>query len=88
MRTLYRKRATIKSEVVKAKIEMAQNFSNYFDFEEPLDRSPSHRILAMLRGENEGFLRLQIAPPPNLALQILEKIFVKKMKAAPHNMYY
>jgi len=86
LRTLYRKRATIKSEVVKAKIEMAQNFSNYFDFEEPLDRSPSHRILAMLRGENEGFLRLQIAPPPNLALQILEKIFVKNESSAAQHV--
>ena len=86
LRTLYRKRATIKSEVVKTKIEMAQNFSNYFDFEEPLDRSPSHRILAMLRGENEGFLRLQIAPPPNLALQILEKIFVKNESSAAQHV--
>lgn len=86
LRTLYRKRATIKSEVVKAKIEMAQNFSNYFDFEEPLYRSPSHRILAMLRGENEGFLRLQIAPPPNLALQILEKIFVKNESSAAQHV--
>ncbi len=86
LRTLYRKRATIKSEVVKAKIEMAQNFSNYFDFEEPLDRSPSHRILAMLRGENESFLRLQIAPPPNLALQILEKIFVKNESSAAQHV--
>ncbi len=86
LRTLYRKRATIKSEVVKAKIEMAQNFSNYFDFEEPLYRSPSHRILAMLRGENESFLRLQIAPPPNLALQILEKIFVKNESSAAQHV--
>ena len=86
LRTLYRKRATIKSEVVKTKIEMAQNFSNYFDFEEPLDRSPSHRILARLRGENEGFLRLQIEPPPNLALQILEKIFVKNESSAAQHV--
>ena len=77
LRILYQKKATIKSEVIKAKAEIAQNFSNYFDFEELLSRSPSHRVLAMLRGENEGFLKIHIAPPESQAIKTIEKVFLK-----------
>lgn len=85
LRILFQRKATIKSEVVKAKAEIAGNFSNYFNFEEPLDRSPSHRILAMFRGENEGFLKLKIAPPENPAFRALERVFVRnESDAAMH----
>ncbi len=85
LRILYQKKATIKSEVIKAKAEIAQNFSNYFDFEELLSRSPSHRVLAMLRGENEGFLKIHIAPPESQAIKTIEKVFLKnESDAAMH----
>jgi len=85
LRILYQKKATIKSEVIKAKAEIAQNFSNYFDFEELLGRSPSHRVLAMLRGENEGFLKIHIAPPESQAIKTIEKVFLKnESDAAMH----
>lgn len=85
LRILYQKKATIKSEVIKTKADVAQNFSNYFDFEELLSRSPSHRVLAMLRGENEGFLKIHIAPPENQAIKTLEKVFLKnESDAAMH----
>jgi protein Tex len=73
MRKLFHRKATIKSEVIKDKSDIAGNFSNYFDFEEHLMRSPSHRILAMFRGENEGMLRLKISPPQEEALEMAEK---------------
>lgn len=75
LRSLFQRKATIKSEVIKTKVEIAGKYANYFDLEESLERSPSHRLLAMFRGENEGFLRLKIAPPEQAAISILEKIF-------------
>jgi len=75
LRLLFQRKATIKSEVIKTKVEIAGKYANYFDLEESLERSPSHRLLAMFRGENEGFLRLKIAPPEQAAISILEKIF-------------
>ncbi|NCC73408.1 MAG: RNA-binding transcriptional accessory protein [Sphingobacteriia bacterium] len=75
LRLLFQRKATIKSEVIKTKVEIAGKYANYFDFEEYLERSPSHRLLAMFRGENEGFLKLKIAPSEQAAISILEKIF-------------
>ena len=58
LREIYRKTAIVESKLVKAKAneEEAQKFSNYFDHQEPLKKIASHRLLAILRGENEGFL--------------------------------
>ena len=82
LRNLFGHRAMIRSEVIKSKEEDAGKFRNYFDFEEPLKRSPSHRVLAMFRGENEGFLRVKISPAEADALEILERMFVKSDGAA------
>ena len=54
--------AQISSKVVKSKLEEAQNYRTYFDFSEPLKRCTSHRLLAIRRGESEGFLRVGISP--------------------------
>ncbi len=54
--------AQISSKVVKSKLEEAQNYRTYFDFSEPLKRCTSHRLLAIRRGESEGFLRVDISP--------------------------
>ena len=54
--------AQISSKVVKSKQEEAQNYRTYFDFSEPLKRCISHRLLAIRRGESEGFLRVDISP--------------------------
>ncbi len=77
LRQLFQREAVIRSEVIKSKAEDAGKFRNYFDFEELLRRAPSHRVLAMFRGENEGFLRVKIFPDENKALQTLERMFVK-----------
>lgn len=63
IRGVFRREATITSKVVKTKAEEddAQKYSDYFDFSEPLRRCSSHRLLAMRRGEKEGFLRINIS---------------------------
>jgi len=77
LRRLFQRQATIKSEVIKGKDEDAAKFRNYFDFEEAVKSSPSHRVLAILRGENEGFLRVKVAPPEEAALKILDRFYLK-----------
>ena len=69
--------AVIKSKVVKGKEEAGEKYRNYFDWEEPLKRCPSHRLLAMRRGENEGFLRISVAPNEADILDRLTRFFVK-----------
>lgn len=54
--------AIIRSKVVKGKEEEAAKYRDYFDWSEPLKRCTSHRLLAMMRGENEGYLRVSIGP--------------------------
>ena len=54
--------AVISSKVVKGKEEEGEKFKDYFDFSEPLKKCPGHRILAMRRGEQEGFLKLSVEP--------------------------
>jgi uncharacterized protein len=63
--------AIISSTIIKSKIneEKAQKFKDYFDWQEPLKRIPSHRLLAILRAENEGFIRLKIAIDSDKAIQ-------------------
>ncbi|MDX1286184.1 MAG: Tex-like N-terminal domain-containing protein, partial [Draconibacterium sp.] len=69
--------AEITSKVVKGKEEEAAKYRDYFDWNEPLKKCPSHRLLAMRRGENEGFLRVSISPDENRVLENLERFFVK-----------
>ncbi len=76
-RNLFKQKATIKSKVVRGREEEGAKFEDYFDWEEPLAQCPSHRLLAMRRGEKEDFLFLDIKPPVDDALDILNKIFVK-----------
>ncbi len=69
--------AVVKSKVVKNKEEEGEKYRDYFEWEEPLKRCPSHRLLAMRRGENEGFLRLSIAPDEADILERLDRFFVR-----------
>ena len=69
--------AIISSKVVKGKEEDAAKYRDYFDWNEPLKKCPSHRLLAMRRGENEGFLRVSISPDDDKVLENLERFFVK-----------
>ena len=62
VRALFRREAVIRSRVVKGKESEAAKYRDYFDHSEPLRHCSSHRLLAMRRGENEGLLRVSIAP--------------------------
>ena len=77
IRILFSREAVIFSRVVKNKEDEGGKFTDYFDFEEKLSRCPSHRLLAMRRGEEEGILRLSIEPPEEKAVDLLERLFVK-----------
>ncbi|MEE4198290.1 MAG: Tex family protein [Bacteroidales bacterium] len=77
IRRLFQHKAFIRSRSVKGKELEGIKYQDYFEWEEPLKRCPSHRLLAMRRGENEGFLKVSISPEEEEALEILEKHFVK-----------
>ena len=62
VRRSYQLTAVVRSKVVKGKEEEGAKFRDYFDWQEPLRRCSSHRMLAMLRGEAEGFLKVSILP--------------------------
>ena len=82
IRRLFGRSAVIYSKVVKNKEEDGEKYRDYFDFSEPLHRCPSHRLLAMMRGKDEAFLRIAIEPDEQKALDILKKFFVKGNTAA------
>lgn len=77
VRNMFSRTATISSRVVKGKEEEGQKFRDYFDFSEPLKRCTSHRLLALRRGEAEGFLKVSITPDDEECQQRLERLFVK-----------
>ena len=77
IRHLYEKEAMISSKVIKGKEEEGAKFKDYFDWSEPLRKCPSHRLLAMRRGEDEGFLKITITPSEEHAIEILKGLFVK-----------
>jgi len=76
-RSAYEKEAVISSKVVKGKEEEGIKYKDYFDWSESLKRCPSHRFMAMRRGEKEGFLKLSIAPDAEDATHRLNRFFVK-----------
>ncbi len=79
LRRTFQRKAVISTKVVKTKKEEedAQKFSQYFDWQEPLSRAPSHRLLAMLRAENEGFIKVSVDIDKEEALEIIENATLK-----------
>ena len=79
LRRLFQRKAVITSKVVKAKKEdeAAQKFSQYFEWEESINRIPSHRLLAMLRAETEGFVKTKIEIDKEEALELIENSIIK-----------
>ncbi len=76
VRNSFAKEAVVFSKVAKGKEEEGIKYRDYFDSSEPLSRCPSHRLLAMRRGEKEGFLKLSIAPNDERTVERLESYFV------------
>ncbi len=77
IRRLFWARAILRSEVRSAKAEAGAKYADYFDWSEPIARAPSHRVLAILRGETEEILSCSIQPPEPEAIAILEGLFVR-----------
>jgi len=77
LRNLYLTKGVIKSKVINGKEEEGAKFKDYFDWQEPAEKAPSHRILAIRRGESEGFLFSRLVPDEIEALGTLERLFVK-----------
>jgi len=77
LRQLYLTKGVIKSKVVSGKEEEGAKFKDYFDWSEPAEKAPSHRILAIRRGEAEGFLFSRLVPDEIEAVSLLERLFVK-----------
>jgi protein Tex len=95
LRQLYWAQGAVKSAVVPGKEAEGAKFKDYFDWTEPVASIPSHRMLAIRRGEAEGFLRVRMAPPEDGALVILERLFLTapgtpggdQVRLAAHDSY-
>ncbi|MCR4593224.1 MAG: RNA-binding transcriptional accessory protein [Bacteroidaceae bacterium] len=77
LRTTFSLHAEISSKVIKGKDAEGQNFRDYFDWSERLDRCTSHRLLAMRRGEAEGILRISISVDNDRAIERISRLFVR-----------
>jgi uncharacterized protein len=82
LRKYFQQHATIKSKVYTGKEEEGQKYKDYFEWEEALKDAPSHRVLAMRRGESELFLMLNVLPPEEEAISMLERQFITANNAA------
>jgi len=82
IRKVFDKGAIIRSKVARGKEEEGAKYRDYFDFEESLKKCPSHRLLAIRRGEEEGFLRVSVLPDEEEALSRLDRLFLKGNGAA------
>ena len=77
VRNFFARTSVISSKVIKGKEEEGSKYRDYFDFSEPLNRCSSHRLLALRRGETEGFLRVSISPDTEGCMERLTRKFVK-----------
>jgi len=77
LRQLFMRDGYLVCKVSKGKDEEGKQYQNYFDVEELAMRAPSHRVLAMFRGENEGFLKVSVEPSPEQAYEVLDRLFVR-----------
>lgn len=77
MRQLFQRKSILQSKVMKGKSEDGAKYRDYFDFSEPLYKTASHRFLALIRAEREGFISLKVQPDKEEAIELLERFFVK-----------
>ncbi len=86
IRNHFERSGEILSKPVRGKELEGIKYEAYYDWAEPLMKAPSHRLLAMFRGENEGFLKVNIEPDAELAREALNKIFVKSSNDSSHQV--
>ncbi|WP_298354484.1 Tex family protein [Runella sp.] len=85
-RFAFERTALISSKVKKNKQEEGAKYRDYFDFSEPLNKIPSHRLLAIRRGEEEGFLSIDISPDEDMAVEFLDRVFIKGLPACKEQL--
>ncbi|MCX6187247.1 MAG: RNA-binding transcriptional accessory protein, partial [Bacteroidetes bacterium] len=78
IRLQFEKHAVLYTKVSKGKEVEGNKYQDYFSFDEPLNRCPSHRLLAVFRGEEEGFLKLSIEPDEDIAIKKIEYQYIKR----------
>jgi uncharacterized protein len=78
VRELFWTQGVIEAKVMKGKEEEGQKYKDYFEWSEPVSKTPSHRLLAMRRGEKEGILALDIYPPEEAAVAAMDRQFIRK----------
>ena len=86
VRNQYEKHAKVYGKVTKGNEQKGINFKDYFNYEEPLSKCPSHRVLAMFRGEKEGFLKLAIEPDEAISIQKIGYQFIKRNNDSSHQI--
>ena len=82
VRELFWRHGIIESKVLKGKESDGQKYKDYFEWKEPISKTPSHRLLALRRGEKEGILALDIFPPEEDAVLAIERQYIKSENAA------
>ncbi len=88
LRAFYTKSGRICSKLAKGKSdEEAEKFSNYFDFSEDVSRMPAHRVLAVLRGAEEGYLSVKMAVDETIPIKIINRLFYKGQKCSSFQLY-
>jgi uncharacterized protein len=94
MRELFVGKGIMKSKIIPGKEDAGIKYRDYYTWEEPVSKAPSHRVLAIRRGESEGVLILRVLPPEDEALALLEGIFIKgnapvsqQVRTAVHDSY-
>lgn len=87
VRFAFEKYATVKSKVSRGKDEEGAKYRDYFDFEERLNKIPSHRLLAIRRGEEEGYLRVIIAPDEEQTINKLERFVCRENTQASDEVF-
>ncbi len=77
LRNIFQRKSIVTTKVMKGKSESGEKYKDYFEFSESLYKIPSHRFLAIYRGEREGILSLKVQPDKKLAIDLLEQFFIK-----------
>ena len=77
LRTMFQRKSFVVTKKMKGKMEEGEKYKDYFEFSESLYKIPSHRFLAIYRGEREGILSLKVQPDKDEAIELLERFFVK-----------
>ena len=87
LRSFYGKSAKLHSKVSKGKDEEGEKFENYFDFNEDIARMPAHRLLAILRGEQEGILQVKLEADNTISKKIINRLFYKGAKCNTFKLF-